>query len=209
MPPTDFPPFTSPSQPGSQQWTHPFFRISPETSTEDNTITREQLHTPTGLRLFILTHITTDSPLGFFALFHGSASRPVHWGLERGRDIVDALWKALLTRMSHVLEFPSICPLLILLPNRALLPYITKLGKHRHLPQTVQFTELLNNFITESSSTEIRLFSPKWKNMPYALTLAASMSDPCPPPPITTPTTSCCECAFRHWALDYDEWSIP
>ena len=45
--------------------------------------------------------------------------------------------------------------------------------------------------------------------MPYALTLAASMADPCPPPPVTTPTTSQCDRAFAHWALDHDEQSIP
>ena len=142
-------------------------------------------------------------------LFHSIAPRPVYWGLKRGRDVIDALWKALLTGMSHVLEFPSISPLLILLPNRALLPHLTNLGKHRHLPQTAQFTSLLDDFITESSPTEIRLFSTKWKNMPYTLTLTASMADPCPPPPITAPTTSRRDRAFAHWALDYDERSIP
>ena len=209
MPTMAFPTFTPPCCPGNQQWSHPFFRITSDSSAGENLIIWERLHSPSGLHLFVLTWLTADSPLGFFALFHGPDMRPIYWGLERGRHVTDALWKALLTGMSHVPEFPSICPLLVLLPNRALLPYIVKLGKHRYLPQTTQFTELLNDFISESSSTEIRLFSPKWRNMPYALTLAASMSEPCPPPPITTPTTSRRERAFQHWAQDYNERSIP
>ena len=183
LPSTPFPPYTCPRLPGLRQWSHPHFTLSPDTSPQSNIETRARLHTAADLCLFVLIHPTADTPLGFYALFHGHEHRPVYWGLERGSDIPTALWKALLTGMSHVPEFPHTCPLLILLPNRALLPSLTNLGKHRFLPQTTQFTALLDDFTTESSPTEVRLFSPKWRNMPYALVLASSAMDPCPPPP--------------------------
>ena len=195
--------------PSCRQWTHPHFFVSHLTTPKINLITREKLHTPANLRLFTLTRHTADSPLGFYALFHGDASRPVYHGLERGSDVTDTLWKALLRGMSHVAEFPSSCPLLILLPNRALLSHLTDLGKHKHLPQTSQFTGMLDDFVTESSPTEVHLFSPKWRNLPFALALAASMSEPCPPPPITSSATTRREHAFARWALDFDERSIP
>ena len=182
---------------------HPHFTLSSDTSPQSNVETRARLHAATDLRLFILTRSTADTPLGFYALFHGHEHRPVYWGLERGHDIPTALWKALLTGMSHVSEFPHTCPLLILLPNRALLPSLTNLGKQRFLPQTMQFTALLDDFITESSPTEVRLFSPKWRNMPYALVLASTAMDPCPPPPPSTPVPRR-TLAFRQWALAYD-----
>ena len=55
MPSIEFPTFVHPLPPGHSQWSHPHFHISPGTSPEDNTITRTHLHTPAGLRLFILT----------------------------------------------------------------------------------------------------------------------------------------------------------
>ena len=180
LPSRAFPPYILPQGPSCRQWTHPHFSISHLTTPENNLITREKLHTPANLRLFILTRHTADSPLGFYALFHGDATCPVYHGLERGSDVADALWKALLMGMSHIAEFPSSCPLLILLPNRALLSHLTDLGKHKHLPQTSQFTGMLDDFVTESSPTEVRLFSLKWRNLPFALALATSMSEPCP-----------------------------
>ena len=174
----------------------------------EEVVTRERLHSPTGLRLFILTRLTADSPLGFYALFHGADPRPAHSGLQRGRDVTDALWKSLLAGLSHVSSFPGPRPLLILLPNRALLPYITNHGKHRYLPQTAQFTELLDDSTSESSPTELRLFSPKWKNMPYTLSLAASMTDPLPPH-LHIPTPTRRERAFTHWQSDFDCGILP
>ena len=184
MPPGTFPLYTPPRHPSAPSWSHPFLDIVTSFTPEENITTRERLHNSTGLRLFILTRATPDSPTGFYALFHDLAERPVYSGLLRGHTVTDALWKSLLAGLSHAPEFPGPRPLLILLPNRALLPYLTSFGKHRYLPQTAQFTELLDDSTSESSPTEIRLFSPKWKNLPYSLALASAMSDI--PPPFTT-----------------------
>ena len=190
-------------------WTQPGFSLPPTHSAKESEVTRDRLHSKHGLRLFVLTRHTADSPLGFYALFNGTDHRPVYWGSERGPNPADAQWKALLTGMSHALHFPRTSPLLILLPNHMLLPYITKHSKHRYLPQTVQFTGLLDDFIMESSPTEICVFSPKWKNMPYALTLASVLAEPQPPshPPNHTPTRR--ERAFSRWQVDYDEGILP
>ena len=207
MPSATFPPYTPPRRPGAQNWAHPHFTIAHLTTPEENLITRSRLHDPTGLRLFVLSRPTADSPLGFYALFNGSDMRPVESGLTRGYDVPDALWTSLLAGLSHVSKFPGPRPLLILLPNRAILPYLTNLGKHRYLPQTAQFTELLDDSTSESSPTEIRLFSPKWRNMPYALALAAAMTDPPSTLPPTPPSRR--ERAFSQWQSDYDLGIIP
>ena len=207
MPPGPFPPYTPPRHPSAPSWSHPFFNIVTSFTPEENIMTRARLHDSTGLRLFILTRATSDSPVGFYALFHGLAARPVYSGLLRGRTVADALWKALLEGLSHAPEFPGPRPLLILLPNHALLPYLTSFGKHRYLPQTAQFTALLDDSTSESSPTEIWLFSPKWKNLPYSLTLASAMSDI--PPSSHTPTPSRRERAFTHWQSDFDCGILP
>ena len=157
------------------------------------------------LRLFVVTWPTADAPSGFFALFHGPSLRPTDYGRTTGSTLIDAQWSALLSGLAHVSAFPRTCPLRIFLPNRALLPHFTSLHKHQHLPQTVQFVELLDDFITESSPTEVRLFSPRWKNMPYALSLAASETTP---PPTATPPSQR-ERAFLQWSTDYDSEILP
>ena len=207
LPPTPPPPYFPPRHPSLRSWSHPFFTPPPITTPDVNEDTRRWLQTPTGLRLFVLTRCTADAPIGFFALFHGPSIRPVYCGQVTGPSTTEAQWSALLQGMAHVPEFPNVCPLIIFLPNKSLLPYITNLGKHRYLPQTTQFTALLDDFISESSPTEIRLFSPKWKNMPYALALASSEAAPGPTPPTTPPSQRAR--AFQQWGTDYDASILP
>ena len=205
LPSTPFPRHVYPPHPGVRTWTHPFFTPPPPMSPSENLITRALIHQPEHLRLFITAWPTADAPSGFYALFHGPSLRPTDHGRTTGHSLADAQWSALLTGMACVSAFPSTCPLYIFLPNRALLPHLTSLRKHRHLPQTVQFVELLDDFTTESSPTEVRLFSPKWKNLPYALSLAAS--DAAPPPTATPPSHR--ERAFLQWGSDYDSGILP
>ena len=207
LPPTPPPHYFAPRHPSLRSWSHPFFTPPPIMTPDVNEDMRCRLHTPVALRLFVLTRCTADAPIGFYALFHGPSIRPVYCGQTTGPSIAEAQWSALLRGMAHVPEFPNVCPLTIFLPNKALLPYITNLGKHRYLLQTAQFTALLDDFTSESSPTEIRLFSPKWKNMPYALALAASEAAPGPFPPSTPPSQRAR--AFQQWGTNYDASILP
>ena len=187
-------------------WSHPYFSLPPPPSPLENEITRSLIHQAEHLRLFIITRPTAHAPISFYALFHGPSLRPTDYGRTSGVTIIDAQWSALLAGLACVSAFPNTCPLRIFLPNWALLSHLTSLHRHPHLPQTVQLVELLDDFVSESSPTEVRLFSPKWKNMPYALALASLEDDPPLPPPITTSRR---ERAFLQWGLDYDEGFIP
>ena len=198
--------YVSPPHPSLRTWSHPHFSLPPHPSPATNEATRALIHRVDDLRLFIITRPSADSSQGFFALFHGPSLQPTDCGWTSGTTFSDAQWSALLAGLACVSAFPNTCPLRIFLPNRAILPHITSLHKHRHLPQTVQLVGLLDDFCTESSPTEVRLFSPKWKNMPYALALASSGNVPHPSPP-QPPSRR--ERAFLQWGMDYDNNFIP
>ena len=206
--PTHFPRHYTRSHPCSPAWTHPFFTPPPPHSTDEREVTRMHLHQRSGICLFIIIHHTADSPQSLFALFHGTDHAPIYHGAATGPNPVEAQWKALISGMSHVLHFPHSSPLLILLPNRLLNPYLTNRRNHKYLLQTTQFTELLDDFTTESSPTEIRVYSPKWKRMPYALALNSLLvGEQALPPSTHTPTWR--ERAFSQWQTDYDGGILP
>ena len=206
--PSHFPRHYTRSHPCCPVWSHPLLSLPPPHSAQESEETRARLHQRLGLRLFIVTHHTADSSQSLYALFRDTDHAPIHQGIATGRNPTAAQWSALLLGMSHALHTSRSSPLLILLPNRLLVPYLTNRRNHTYLPQTTQFTELLDDFIMESSPTEIRIFSPKWKNMPYALALNSFLaSEPALPPSTHNPSRR--EQAFSQWQTDYDRGILP
>ena len=93
----------------------------------------------------------------------------------------------------------------IFLPNRALLPFIFSLKKHRYLHYSTHFTILLMEFLGDSSSL-VRLYgySTNWSGLP-GLELAQNAAAS-PPPPLalsSQPTlTSRKDEAYQSWRND-------
>ena len=168
--------------------------------------TRFLIQSHCSLCLLIQLIPSPNGPLGTFMLFSGHYPRATYSGSQYSASVLQALWLILLDGICNVLTFPS-AQLLILIPNRSIVPDLFKLSKHCFLPHVAKLTSSLGAFLTKASPghiAEILWLSTKWSNLPGqdVLTHLTEESQASPIPPQDVPMSHH-DKAYQEWATQF------